>query len=79
MADIKHVYRLETIIRKLENIGFGREGELRIGFLGSAAQNVMPELILKLNQSHPAIQTLLEEMSNRMQVEFILKDKLPPQ
>lgn len=67
---------LDTITRQLENIGAGKESELRIGFLGSAAQNVIPELILKLNQSYPGIQTLLEEMPNRMQIELIQKDKL---
>ena len=67
---------LDTIARQLENIGAGKESELRIGFLGSAAQNVIPELILKLNKSYPGIQTLLEEMPNRMQIELIQKDKL---
>lgn len=67
---------LDTIKKHLENIGAGKETELRIGFLGSAAQNVIPELILRLNKDYPGIQTLLEEMPNKMQLEFIEKDKL---
>jgi len=67
---------LETIKKQLENIGQGKESELRIGFLGSAAQNVVPDLILRLNKAYPGIQTLLDEMPNRMQVELIEKDKL---
>ncbi|HWW42812.1 MULTISPECIES: LysR family transcriptional regulator [Pedobacter] len=67
---------LETVKRQLENIGQGKEAELRIGFLGSAAQKVLPELLLKLNASYPGIQTTLEEMSNKLQVELLEKDKL---
>lgn len=67
---------LETIKRQLENMGQGKEAELRIGFLGSAAQKVVPELLLKLSQHYPGIQTTLEEMSNKQQLELLEKHKL---
>lgn len=67
---------MDTIRQHLENIGSGRETELRIGFLGSAAQNVVPELVLKLNEAYPGIQTTLNEMSNQLQLQLVEKDKL---
>jgi len=67
---------LETIKTQLENMGQGKEAELRIGFLGSAAQKVVPELLLKLSQHYPGIQTTLEEMSNKQQLELLEKHKL---
>ncbi|MFA4868057.1 MAG: LysR substrate-binding domain-containing protein [Pedobacter sp.] len=67
---------LETIRRQIDNISQGKETELRIGFLGSAAQKTVPELVLKMNQKYPGIQTILDEMPNRLQIEQLEKDKL---
>jgi DNA-binding transcriptional LysR family regulator len=67
---------LETVKRQLDNISQGKETELRIGFLGSAAQKVVPELVLNLNRDYPGIQTILEEMPNKLQIELLEKDKL---
>lgn len=67
---------LETIRRQLGNISQGKEAELRIGFLGSAAQKVVPELVLSLSREYPGIQTMLNEMPNKLQIELLEKDKL---
>ncbi|MFC5191082.1 LysR family transcriptional regulator [Algoriphagus aquatilis] len=67
---------LESTKQQLLEIAAGREGELRIGFLGSASNQVLPDLLKKLNSLLPKITTSLEELSNQMQVEMIQKDKL---
>lgn len=67
---------LEFTKKQLKLIEKGEDGELRIGFLGSAMQNVIPNLLLKMNRRHPGISTSLEEMSNALQVDAIEKDKL---
>lgn len=67
---------LETVKRQLDNINQGKETELRIGFLGSAAQKVIPDLVLALNKDYPGVQTILEEMPNKLQIELLEKDKL---
>jgi len=67
---------LELVKKQLNAIGSGRIGEIRIGFLGSAMQIVIPNLLLRLKKSYPEIKTSLEELSNRAQVEAISKDKL---
>ncbi|MBN3583559.1 LysR family transcriptional regulator [Algoriphagus aestuarii] len=67
---------LEMTRNQLKLISAGKIGELRIGFLGSASNQVLPSLLSKLNSQQPLISTSLEELSNAMQVEMIEKDKL---
>lgn len=67
---------LESTKQQLLEIAAGREGELRIGFLGSASNQVLPDLLRKLNSEFPKITTNLEELSNQTQVEMLQKDKL---
>ncbi|UII77126.1 LysR substrate-binding domain-containing protein [Flagellimonas sp. HMM57] len=67
---------LEQTKKQLKLIGEGHQGEIRIGFLGSAMQHVVPNLLLDLNKRFPSIHTSLEELSNRAQLRAILQDKL---
>ncbi|WP_422350035.1 LysR substrate-binding domain-containing protein [Flagellimonas sp.] len=67
---------LEQTKKQLKLIGEGHLGEIRIGFLGSAMQNVVPNLLLDLKKQFPLIHTSLEELSNRAQVNAILHDRL---
>lgn len=67
---------LEKTQKHLKAIDSGELGEIRIGFLGSAMQNVVPELLLKLKESHSGIKTNLEELNNQAQLDAVQKDKL---
>jgi len=67
---------LELTKTQLKEIAKGNIGELRIGFLGSAAHTVLPELLVKISQKFPGIKTTMEELSNSLQVEMLEKDKL---
>ncbi|MDB4291873.1 LysR family transcriptional regulator [Maribacter sp.] len=67
---------LELTRKQLKLINEGSSGGLRIGFLGSAMQNVVPELLVRLRDKFPEINTSLEELSNHAQVDALLKDKL---
>lgn len=62
--------------KQVKLIGEGQLGEIRIGFLGSAMQQVIPSMLLKLNKEYPGIHTSLEELSNKAQVNEILKNQL---
>lgn len=70
---LNHLDRTQKQLKLIDN---GVLGEIRIGFLGSAMQNVVPELLLKLKESHSGIKTSLEELNNHAQVDAIQKDKL---
>lgn len=67
---------LELTKSQLKLIADGKVGELRVGFLGSASNQILPDLLAKLNAQQPLISTSLEELSNSMQVEMIQKDKI---
>lgn len=67
---------LELTKKQLKLINDGNSGELRIGFLGSAMQSVVPKLLVKLRDDYPNIKTSLDELSNHAQVNAVLKDKL---
>lgn len=67
---------LDLTQKQLKSIGLGNLGEVRIGFLGSAMQEVIPKLLLHLKTDFSGIKTSLEELSNRAQVDAVLKDKL---
>ncbi len=67
---------LKDTKRELQHIGDGDTGELRIGFLGSAMQNVIPELLVAVKNEYPKIKTSLEERSNLEQVGAVLNNEL---
>lgn len=67
---------LEQTQRQLKHIANGDLGEIRIGFLGSAMQNVVPDLLLALKKDYPGIHASLEELSNSAQLNAVQKNKL---
>ncbi|SFW59332.1 LysR family transcriptional regulator [Cellulophaga fucicola] len=67
---------LELTKRHIKLVSQGKFGELNIGFLGSAMQTVIPDLLLKLKDTFPEINTSLEELSNNAQLNAVLKDGL---
>ena len=67
---------MDRIRRNIGLIEKGEEGEIRIGFVGSAMQEVIPELLISLNERFPGIHTSLYELSNAHQVEALLRDEL---
>lgn len=67
---------LTNVERQLKLLGEGNRGELRIGFLGSAMQEVVPNLLLKIRDTYPGVKTSLEELSNTAQVDAVLNDGL---
>lgn len=67
---------LSQIKRHLKLIDEGHLGEIRIGFLGSAMQKVIPQLLLNLKHKSPEVHTSLEELSNHAQINALQKDKL---
>lgn len=67
---------LEQTTKQVKLIGKGQLGEIRIGFLGSAMQEVIPNMLLQLKETYPEIHTSLEELSNKAQVSAILKNQL---
>lgn len=76
-TEVEYIFNhLEKVERQLKLVGDGNSGELRIGFLGSAMQQVIPKLLLGIKEKYPKVKTSLEELSNFAQVDAVLNDQL---
>jgi DNA-binding transcriptional LysR family regulator len=76
-SEVDYIFNhLELTKTQLKEIASGNIGELRIGFLGSAAHTVLPELLVKISTAFPGIRSSLEELSNTTQIEMLEKDAL---
>lgn len=59
---------------KLLNDGFG--GDLKLGYVGSAMQQIIPELLLKFEKSHNDIMFSLKEMDNQKQIDSLISQDI---
>lgn len=73
----------EFIINHLDNVvdatrrkAKGEDGELRIGFVGSAMQNIIPILLKRMKELHPTIYASLDELNNKAQLDGIANESL---
>ncbi|MFK7923795.1 MAG: LysR family transcriptional regulator [Bacteroidia bacterium] len=62
--------------KNLRLIHQGEQGEIKLGFIGTAMQTVIPNLLAHLTKAHPLIHASLEEMAIGDQVAAIREDKL---
>lgn len=68
----KNLKNLSQIINHAKLLQNGKEGSLTIGYVGSAIQKIIPELLLKFEERSPNIIFVLKEMDNQKQVEKLL-------
>lgn len=61
---------------QISRIGHGIRGELRIGYVGSAMQTVLPSLLSTLHKDHPDVTSSLEELNNQNQINMLINDQL---
>jgi DNA-binding transcriptional LysR family regulator len=67
---------LRFIKKNIQHIGAGGAGELRIGFVGSAMNSVIPGLLSAIEKKIPGLHTQLTELPNQVQIDRIRKDEL---
>ena len=67
---------INLTVLQAKDISSGKSGIIRIGFVGSAMQKLLPEAILQLTKNHPGIHTSLEELNNLQQIDELLHDAL---
>jgi len=68
--------RLANISYQLEKIGEGKITSLKLGFIGSAVQTVLPTLLKELKAKQPLIDIALNELSNEIQLDYLRQEKL---
>lgn len=68
--------RLDDIVDHAKLLNDGIAGNLKLGYIGSAMQKVIPELLLRFRTEHPNIIFSLNEMGNEEQVQALLKQEI---
>lgn len=63
---------LENAVEQCLLTASGDTGSVRIGFVGSAMQSIIPDLILKVHHQYPKIHFSFEETANMTQVEKLV-------
>jgi DNA-binding transcriptional LysR family regulator len=67
---------LTAIENQLTKINEGKLAELKLGFIGSAVQLILPQLLASLKKEYPNIDINLQELSNEAQLNLIHKNEL---
>ncbi|MFV0541174.1 MAG: LysR family transcriptional regulator [Aestuariibaculum sp.] len=68
----KNLKSLDTILHHAKLLNDGKDGQLNFGYVGSAMQNIIPQLLLRFTKTHPNILFSLKEMDNNKQIEGLL-------
>ena len=72
----KNLKSLDGIINHAKLINDGKEGNLQFGYVGSAMQKIIPNLLIELNQKYPNISFGLKEMDNQSQIKSLLSNNI---
>ncbi|MBT28900.1 MAG: transcriptional regulator [Thalassobius sp.] len=70
------IQHLDTTLDHTKLIHSGLKGNLKIGYIGSAMQNIIPELLKHISERYPEIRFDLTEMNNNTQIEELLHHKI---
>jgi DNA-binding transcriptional LysR family regulator len=64
-----HLKVLDTILNTTKRINDGVDGNLNFGYVGSAMQHIIPDLLVQIRNEYPNIHFNLKEMDNQKQLE----------
>ena len=67
---------LDFVQQNIRRQAAGQQGELRIGFVGSAMQMVIPGLMKRMNEQSPGVHMVLTELPNQQQIDQLQNDQL---
>ncbi len=67
---------VEDTFNHAQLIHEGMEGQISFGYVGSAMQNVIPELLLKIKEDHPKVHYSLKEMENPDQIDALIQKEI---
>ncbi|MFI1770859.1 LysR family transcriptional regulator [Thalassobellus citreus] len=72
----KNLKHLDTILNHAKLLETGKDGQLNFGYVGSAMQQIIPNLLLQFTKNHPDILFSLKEMDNQKQIEGLLSQDI---
>ncbi len=67
---------IADILTHTKLIHDGKAGIIRIGYVGSAMRNVIPDLMIRFRKKHPSIRFSLKEMDNESQIKDLLSQEI---
>lgn len=77
LEEARYVFNhLDFVKQNIRRQTSGQQGELRIGFVGSAMQSIIPRLMKKMNEQSPGVHMVLTELPNQEQIDQIRTDQL---
>lgn len=68
----QHLKDLDRILNQAKLINNGIKGDLKFGYVGSAMQEIIPNLLLKFRSQNPYAQFGLKELGNQKQIDSLL-------
>ncbi|MGJ1403868.1 LysR family transcriptional regulator [Sphingobacterium siyangense] len=75
--EVKELFRhLDQIETQLQSFANGKISTLKLGFIGSAVQTILPQLLVILKQQQPDIELSLHELANETQLDLLEKKEL---
>ncbi len=72
----RNLNNIDRIISYAKLINDGVNGELRLGYVGSAMQKLIPDLLLHFTRKHPNVTFSLNEMENKQQIHALLNEEI---
>ncbi len=67
---------LDGILHHAKLLNEGVDGYLKFGYVGSAMQRIIPELLLKFQKEYPNVLFSLNEMENKKQIQALLNQEI---
>ena len=68
----KNLSNLEHILSHTRLLNDGKGGDLKFGYVGSAMQEIIPNILLKFKKDYPTVIFNLKELDNQKQIEGLL-------
>jgi len=68
--------RLDDIVNHAKLLNDGIDGNLKMGYVGSAMQQVIPDLLLEFKKIYPNVLFNLNEMDNEKQIQALLRQEI---
>lgn len=73
---ITHFKRLDDIVKHAKLLNDGMEGNLKLAYVGSAMQKLIPDFLLRFRDTNPNVLINLTEIDNKRQIEALLNHEI---
>ncbi|WP_431164816.1 LysR family transcriptional regulator [Tenacibaculum halocynthiae] len=72
----RNLKNLDYILNYAKLLQEGKHGQLKFGYVGSAMQEIIPNLLIRFKKEHPNVQFGLKEMDNDKQIDSLLSQDI---